>query len=130
MTSKSNRQKQLDQFDAEVRRWDTAMKSGDMDAALGCAAKALQIAASVKERALQKAAIIYVETTFVRSASDSSASGKLANVECSFCGRNRDQARLLVGADGQICEYCAEKASRYFAAEASKPPSRKKKKQK
>jgi len=119
MTSKRKGQ---EQFDAQVRQWDAAMKNGDMDKALGYAAKALQIAVSGKEYALQKAASVYVETTLAQS---TSASGKVAKVECSFCGRNRDQARLLVGADGKICEYCAERASRFFAGGASSFPSKK-----
>jgi ATP-dependent Clp protease ATP-binding subunit ClpX len=36
---------------------------------------------------------------------------KSANVFCSFCGRNRDQVRVLIaGQEGHICESCVEHA--------------------
>ncbi len=36
---------------------------------------------------------------------------KSANVLCSFCGRNRDQVRVLIaGQEGHICESCVEHA--------------------
>lgn len=119
---KSTRQKQRDQFDVEVQRWDVAMNGSDTDEALRHAAKALQIAASAKDLALQKAAGVYVQVALARSAPDSNESANVAKVTCSFCGRTRDQARLLVGADGQICEYCSENVSRYFADDTSRSP--------
>jgi formylmethanofuran dehydrogenase subunit E len=125
MTSKSNLQKKVDRFDAEVRRWDAAMQKGQVNEALGHAATALQIAVSKKDRALQRAASIYAQTALAQS--EASASGKIEKVECSFCGRNRNQARLLVGANGTICEHCTEKASHFFVAEASSLPSKKRK---
>ena len=36
---------------------------------------------------------------------------KSANVFCSFCGRNRDQVKVLIaGQEGHICESCVEHA--------------------
>jgi hypothetical protein len=121
--SKTNREKRIEEFDGEVKRWDAAMKKGRLDQALGHAAKALQIAVTKKERALQKAAIIYVETTLARAIPDASGADTSAKLVCSFCGRNRDEARLLVGADGQICEFCCKKAAGHFESEESNTSS-------
>ena len=36
---------------------------------------------------------------------------KTETVHCSFCGRNRDEVKILIaGTDGHICENCIEHA--------------------
>ena len=45
---------------------------------------------------------------------------KASQLHCSFCGRNRDEVKLLIaGQDGHICENCVEHAQEIIAQELS-----------
>ncbi|HVZ26778.1 MAG TPA: ATP-dependent Clp protease ATP-binding subunit ClpX, partial [Sediminibacterium sp.] len=47
---------------------------------------------------------------------------KTTQLHCSFCGRNRDEVRILIaGQDGHICENCVEHAQEIIAQELSQP---------
>ena len=36
---------------------------------------------------------------------------KTENIQCSFCGRSREEVKILIaGQDGHICEHCIEHA--------------------
>lgn len=43
---------------------------------------------------------------------------KQSHLHCSFCGRNRDEVRILIaGQEGHICENCVEHAQEIIAQE-------------
>jgi len=43
---------------------------------------------------------------------------KASQLHCSFCGRNRDEVKILIaGQDGHICENCVEHAQEIIAQE-------------
>ena len=43
---------------------------------------------------------------------------KSAQLHCSFCGRSRDEVKILIaGQDGHICENCVEHAQEIIAQE-------------
>ena len=43
-----------------------------------------------------------------------------ANLHCSFCGRSRDEVKILIaGQDGHICENCVEHAREIIEQEFS-----------
>jgi ATP-dependent Clp protease ATP-binding subunit ClpX len=43
---------------------------------------------------------------------------KTSQLHCSFCGRNRDEVKILIaGQDGHICENCVEHAQEIIAQE-------------
>ena len=43
---------------------------------------------------------------------------KQQTIHCSFCGRNRDEVKMLIaGQDGHICENCVEHAQEIVAQE-------------
>jgi ATP-dependent Clp protease ATP-binding subunit ClpX len=45
---------------------------------------------------------------------------KASQLHCSFCGRNRDEVKILIaGQDGHICENCVEHAQEIIAQELS-----------
>lgn len=45
---------------------------------------------------------------------------KTSQLHCSFCGRNRDEVKILIaGQDGHICENCVEHAQEIIAQELS-----------
>lgn len=45
---------------------------------------------------------------------------KATQLHCSFCGRNRDEVKILIaGQDGHICENCVEHAQEIIASELS-----------
>ena len=49
--------------------------------------------------------------------------GKQNNVHCSFCGRSRDEVKILIaGQDGHICENCVEHAKEIVNQEVSAAP--------
>jgi hypothetical protein len=41
-------------------------------------------------------------------------------IHCSFCGRSRKEARIIVGAEGMICEVCAERTYNFFFPDGKK----------
>jgi ATP-dependent Clp protease ATP-binding subunit ClpX len=48
---------------------------------------------------------------------------KASQLHCSFCGRNRDEVKLLIaGQDGHICENCVEHAQEIIAQELTHKP--------
>lgn len=48
---------------------------------------------------------------------------KASQLHCSFCGRNRDEVKLLIaGQDGHICENCVEHAQEIIAQELTNKP--------
>ena len=126
MISKRFPKKKLDRFSSEVDKWNIALKNSNPDIALVHAANALQIAVGQKEHALAKVACFYVETALREAKSQSKAVPKQSNPECSFCGRNGNEARVIVGADGKICEFCAANVFRFFTEEAAEKRRRKK----
>src|SRR5258706_8268190 len=105
MTSKSPR-RNADRFDSEVDKWRVAIESGDFASALAHAATALQIAVQREEKALQKVAVVYVQTAMERIDSAEFPAKKRSRFVCSFCGRSQDDVRLVVGSEAQICEDC------------------------
>lgn len=49
--------------------------------------------------------------------------GKQNNVHCSFCGRSREEVKILIaGQDGHICENCVEHAKEIVNQEVTTPP--------
>ncbi|MEP6713631.1 MAG: ClpX C4-type zinc finger protein, partial [Ferruginibacter sp.] len=47
-------------------------------------------------------------------------------LHCSFCGRNRDEVKILIaGQDGHICENCVEHAQEIISQEISSSPDTK-----
>jgi ATP-dependent Clp protease ATP-binding subunit ClpX len=45
---------------------------------------------------------------------------KQNNLHCSFCGRSRDEVKILIaGQDGHICESCVEHAQEIIEQELS-----------
>ncbi|MEN9686639.1 MAG: ATP-dependent Clp protease ATP-binding subunit ClpX, partial [Bacteroidota bacterium] len=43
---------------------------------------------------------------------------KASQLHCSFCGRNRDEVKILIaGQDGHICENCVEHAQEIIVQE-------------
>ena len=45
---------------------------------------------------------------------------KQSHLHCSFCGRNRDEVKILIaGQEGHICENCVENAQEIIAQELS-----------
>lgn len=49
--------------------------------------------------------------------------GKQSNVHCSFCGRNREEVKILIaGQDGHICENCVEHAREIVSQEIAVVP--------
>lgn len=126
MISKRFSKKKLDRFSSEMDKWNVALENGNPDIALVHATNALQIAVGQKQHALAKVACFYVDTALREAMSQSKAAPKPSSPECSFCGRDGNEARVIVGADGQICEFCAANAFRFFTEETAKRKGRKK----
>jgi hypothetical protein len=106
-----------DPFEVEVEEWRRAIERGDLDSAITHAANALQIASGRKERALLKTAMSYLEATVEKA--EVSSSLEKSTMRCSFCGRTRDEVRLLVGSGAQICEHCARSAFKFFVEDVA-----------
>lgn len=102
---------QTKSFDAIASDWSVAMDQSRFEDALSLACAALELSIRERDPVLQKAASLFVSEAIAKN------SGELYSQEdthCSFCARTRMQARLVVGAEGKICEYCATNAYRFF----------------
>ena len=124
MSSKSGRQPSSG-IDSHIEAWRIAIEREDFIEALTHAVGALRVAAKLKDIALQKAAMGYVESTIGKTNLTSSSAEPASQVACSFCGRTRDQARLVVGAEGRICEYCVANVVKFFRDDDSKSNKKK-----
>jgi hypothetical protein len=114
-----------DYFQFYTRQYAVAVRAGNHEEALVCAAKGYLAAVELGDETGRTAFLHLFDSpihTLVGEPARLLAGEMRQGLRCSFCGREKSQVEIVLGAHGAICRICAANVQNHFTR---KPRARK-----